>query len=614
MYRSMTPALKEQIITELVVSNSSIDTAKVIAKKFNVDPGQVITLSKRNRSHINALKLEHQKHKEEEEKKRAADAEKEKLNSRKDTVNGVYMEFGKDNIPNDTNIGESTMGDESKKPVDEDEIYIPRTKEDMQQKKPITTAQKWHFAKIIEAESTLEGGRREISRAEVTRLGRTYFICEYSAVAIVEEYTSVKVIARPYSKSIRKSTNKRSKQLPDKDKLTEKGKIIVDDLQTTSLTQLEISELNECTTQTIEYYMRTYLIIRPFKEDSTVKAKTKRRKEELRRRLELKAAQKDKKENTSNVPENKQPEAATSIKDLVKDINVPNEATIQELKKIQEEKKPEEKNIGEKKTELVSVTPSSYKTPTVPEPEDKPDTLIDLLNDRSIHRIVADTYLDVMEFTNRHGMPCRIGVFDNEFNVVQFDDYDGFQNETAIEFLKQNLKFNKAGMANKTVRLFLTGNQSAFGAVMHACHKLKVNLKSMNYNTKTRAYKAHTIIDDCPVYNDFGLGVSAISKAFGNNLYRYKCTIRDIEQATNPLLIAVCDENNKNTECAKRIAIVCSSEDDYDELFDKITSIAKPIRNTFQGFYLAAHRFNFNSNGDVIKDEITSEFSTKPTK
>jgi hypothetical protein len=278
--------------------------------------------------------------------------------------------------------------------------------------------------------------------------------------------------------------------------------------------------------------------------------------------------------------------------------------------KKQEENKLEE-NIEEKKTELVSVTPSSYKTPTVPDPEDKPDTLIDLLNDKSIHRIVADTYLDVMEFTNRHGMPCRIGVFEKGFDCTQFDDYDGFQNETAIEFLKQNLKFNEAGMANKTVRLFLTGNQSAYGAVMYACHKLKVNLQSMNYNAKTRAYKAHTIIDDCPVYNDFGLGVSAISKAFGNNLYRYKCTMRDIEQATNPLLIAVCKENTRNTECAKTIAIVCSSEDFYDELFDKIIGIAKPIRNSFQGFCLEAHRFNFNTNGDIIKDEITSEYNAR---
>jgi hypothetical protein len=189
-------------------------------------------------------------------------------------------------------------------------------------------------------------------------------------------------------------------------------------------------------------------------------------------------------------------------------------------------------------------------------------------------------------------------------------DYDK-QLQICKDFLKTYLRFDSEGRANKSVNLYCTGLQSPLVSFIKACEELKVNLCCLHYNNDTNKYNVQPYsVNKYPTYREVGVGVSAIYRTFGDYIYRYKCTtMKDIEQSTNCLYIIVCNENAHSPARKNSAAIVCKSVADYKELFVSIVSTMINVR--LEDFSIEVRKFNFDSEGNVIKNSLESYYEIK---
>jgi hypothetical protein len=211
--------------------------------------------------------------------------------------------------------------------------------------------------------------------------------------------------------------------------------------------------------------------------------------------------------------------------------------------------------------------------------------------------------------TKRHSTPLVKGVFEESLDKVTMFDYDK-QDQICEDFLKKYLRFDSEGRANKSVKLYCTGLQSPLVSFIKACNKLKVNLTCLHYDNDIRDYHEQKYSTNNPTYQEAGVGVTAIYKTFGDYIYKYKCTVmKDIEQSTNCLYIIVCNENAHKPDKKTSAAIVCKSIADYKELFMSIVSTMISMKP--EDFSVEVRKFNFDSEGTVIKNSLESYYEIK---
>lgn len=625
--------LRPVVIEKLAKNSTSLTYRKQLANEMNVKVEYINNIYNHSKQQINELRTSmYEEGRKESEMQTGVECMK--IDKKENTTNITGVEESKSHILDGFIL------------INLEDEYIPRTKEDMENNKRLTDKQKEHICQEIEDSSectTYSNGetKRYISYDDLKKIAARNFITIITAEKYTNEYTSVKIDKNCRVAKVSDSNNGRY--------ISEWSReIIIDLCKTTTLTYEEIAEIAKVSKNTVYNYCKKNNIQRPYdKEDLEVKKKTNRKRKELRK-IKNEIESKQRRASSENSSKQQQPtEATTSIKELVKNVEVPETAPVETKKPepvkanryscscgflhyytyngkeckvchticklVDEDFKP---TPVEKKEEPKSVEPVKTITPVINLPVEKneeskkPIGIIEMLNNRSIHKIVADKYIEAILVDGRHEMPDKKCIYEN-IGPDLFNKFDKMD-QIALDFLKENIKFNEEGVADKWLKLYLTGYQAPYQAITKACTKMKVNLTCMHYNNKTNAYDEAPfndgeMVEIYPTSSSFGIGIDAISKTFGNNLYRYKCTIRDIEQNTNCLYIIRCEENTHSTKYMSTTSIVCTSNEDCLELFFAMVKVLNQYKS--YGFNVEVRKFNFNSNGEVIKNTTESTYS-----
>ena len=548
MHRQMTKDLQDKIINDIAnLKNSSLISFKQLAKKYDIDTAQIVTISQRNKTKINSIKMELNNVAVQEQVKED--------NSEKDikSQNTIYL-YNYQPVPETIETTE-TEKSESK---DDHRILI---------------------AENIEKESScyqFSNGKfvREIHSGDLRKIAEKFGISYGTAMKIAEEYDikieKEKIMTTKTPKSLRKN------QIPD-----EVWESVEDDLKNTSLKEMEIAELNGISSFSVNTRKRTKNIIRPNKEDETVKEKTKKRKEEIRRRKQLKEAA-NKATETVTVNQSK-----------------PAESTETNNNQIQE-KKPE-----------ISAGTTAAAVKEFEKAIEKPFTeinikpmIIEKLNNKNIIRILIEDSIDCDLVYSRHPTPNHIGIFNNELDDIEKHDYD-IQYESCEKFLKNNIRFIN-GVPEKSVNLYVSGIQSAYTNFIKACYKLKVNLITYHYDTVINGYKPLPLYTEFPVHTSYGVGMKTIMKYFNDTNYRYNCTVKQIEENTSNLFIIKCTENCNDSK-RKSCQIICRTEADYKSIYMSVINVL--VRENIHNFELEAIEFNFSTTGEIVKNYQINRFS-----
>jgi hypothetical protein len=347
-------------------------------------------------------------------------------------------------------------------------------------------------------------------------------------------------------------------------------------------------------------------INRPSEEDEEVKKKTKAR------RLKL---QNKNKASSKTVTLVKKEEPVTTVEEKVQEVQ---ETIVEPEKEIKPEATVEvttEEPVATDTivTDIAVEKPETEKSEAeiVEEYTRKPGVYTqNILRNKNIIRITsASPIFECVLVTKRHDTPTIKGVFEESLDKVTMFDYDK-QFQICVDFLKKYLRFDSEGRANKSVNMYCTGLQSPLVSFILACNYLKVNLTFLHYDKDTKNYHEQKYSTNNPTYREAGVGVTAIYKTFGNYIYRYKCTVmKDIEQSTNCLYIIVCNENTHNPAKKTSAAIVCKSASDYKELFMNIVSTMIGMKPA--DFSVEVRKFNFDSEGNVIKNSLESYYEIK---
>jgi hypothetical protein len=469
------------------------------------------------------------------------------------------------------------------------EFVWSRTKEDLDKKKRFSDNEKLFLADKIEKASTVESdGSKYITRFELGKLADKYFVSVASLIIYMKEYTSVKMDHNFHA--CYSPINKTSTQIIDR---------IINDLKTTTLFQYEIAELANVSPFVVSNLKNKNGIVRPNEEDEEVKKKTKAR------RLKL---QNKNKASSKTVTLVKKEEPVTTVEEKVQEV----QETIIEPEPVVD---TVEVTIEPVATDTAVDKPETEESETASNVEEsarKPGVYTqNILRNKNICRITsASPVFECVLVDGRHSTPAVKGVFKEGLDKDTMFNYEK-QLEICEDFLKKYLRFDNEGRANKSVKIYCTGLQSPLVSFIKACEELKVNLSCLHFDNDTRNYHVQDYsVNKYPTYQEIGVGVSAIYKTFGEYIYKYKCTVmKDIEQSTNCLYIIVCNENAHNLAKKTSAAIVCKSASDYKELFMSIVSTMIGMKPA--DFSVEVRKFNFDSEGNVIKNSLESYYEIK---
>ena len=559
MYKEMTKNLQDDIISALAeADNNSLSSLKNIAKKYGVDISQVLTIHKRNKGRINSLK------------------NAVKVNLPVDTVETVNSMGSKYMI-----IKELPHVSVEQK-TEEPKFVWTRTKQDLENKKRLVDDEKLFIADKIEKAAIDINGSKYITNSELSELADKYFVSVASLITYMRAYTSVKMDHKIYAHYV--TPRKLQKEIVDQ---------IIDDLKTTTLAQREIAELANVSSFVVSKLKTTNNIERPKEGDEEVKKKTKVRRAKLQNKNK----------------ENK----ASSTKNIVTDVKKEEvqEPIIEQEKETVTTEEPVTETVVTADTIIVPGKPEAV---TIEESDTrKPGMYTQTIlrnNAKNINKITSPSpVFECVLVTKRHSTPLVKGVFEECLDKVTMFDYDK-QLQICEDFLKKYLRFDSEGRANKSVKLYCTGLQSPLVSFIIACNNLKVNLTCLHYDNDTHDYHEQKYSTNNPTYQEAGVGVTAIYRTFGNFIYRYKCSVmKDIEQSTNCLYVIVCNENAHNPAKKTSAAIVCKSIMDYKELFMSIVSTMIGMKPA--DFSVEVRKFNFDSEGNVIKNSLESYYEIK---
>ena len=189
----------------------------------------------------------------------------------------------------------------------------------------------------------------------------------------------------------------------------------------------------------------------------------------------------------------------------------------------------------------------------------------------------------------RHdGMPVNSFIYEASFGEDLMFNYDE-QERLAKKFLSENFDFSNDTEV-KQLKLYVTGMQSAYTAVIKACVDMKVNLVSMHYNAQTKSYLPQYVTgkpEDCGAY------VKAFEKlhnqkCLNGDVLLFNCTFEDFgESNIDKFYVMECakmrNQNNNDNQKAESIIIIIKEEEDIWKIYP---TIVKYI-NANTGFNLA---------------------------
>ena len=139
---------------------------------------------------------------------------------------------------------------------------------------------------------------------------------------------------------------------------------------------------------------------------------------------------------------------------------------------------------------------------------------------------------------DRHeGIPVTKYIYDGSFNEELMFNYPE-QERIAKKFMMENFDFSedpskKTEKKIKQLKLYVTGIQCAYGAVMKVCIDMGINLVTMHYNAKTKSYVPQ-YINGNP--EDTGGYIKAfdrlkLQKSLTTDILLFNCTYKDFSES-----------------------------------------------------------------------------------
>jgi hypothetical protein len=177
-------------------------------------------------------------------------------------------------------------------------------------------------------------------------------------------------------------------------------------------------------------------------------------------------------------------------------------------------------------------------------------------------------------------MPCEKFIFQESLQPSQMHDYE-WQYNVCRDFIRNNITFeesrvNKIVVASADLVVYMTGFQSALGALVKACFESNVNLTLMHYDTDVHDYHSQVIFSHFSDYNSLHRASYLVPFLEQyNEAYFYKCKEEDIVDLETFYIINMVNigQNNVYDRTTKKEAIqevyVCASDGDAWELYPK---------------------------------------------
>ena len=177
---------------------------------------------------------------------------------------------------------------------------------------------------------------------------------------------------------------------------------------------------------------------------------------------------------------------------------------------------------------------------------------------------------------DRHdGMPVDKFIYEASFGEELMFDYNE-QERIAKKFLNDNFDFTDSSTI-KQLKLYVTGMQSAYGAVMKSCIEMGVHLVSMHYNAKTKSYIPQYVNgnpEDCGAY------IKAFEKlhnqkSLNSDILLFNCTYEDFtESNVDTFYIMECakmrNQSSTDNQKAESIIIIIKNRQDIWKLYPRI--------------------------------------------
>ena len=218
---------------------------------------------------------------------------------------------------------------------------------------------------------------------------------------------------------------------------------------------------------------------------------------------------------------------------------------------------------------------------------------------------------------DRHTMPVEKFIYSEALDQQLMFNYPE-QERIAKDFLRMNFDFDPNGDDSKKVKvlkLYITGMQCAYGAVMKSCMEMGVNLIAMHYNNTSGSYVPQYIVGDPEETGAYIKGFERIlnQKSLNGEILLFNCTYEDFSETNvNGFYIMEAakmrNTNSSDNQKEESIIVIIKNKEDiwtiYPTVLDHImandglnlalwVTTAKIKDNTFQWGMNVVKSFNY---------------------
>lgn len=179
---------------------------------------------------------------------------------------------------------------------------------------------------------------------------------------------------------------------------------------------------------------------------------------------------------------------------------------------------------------------------------------------------------------DRHNMPVGRFIYPEALSQdLMFNYFE--QERIAQDFLKANFDFDPDSNDKriKVLKLYITGMQCAFAAVMKVCTEMGVNLVAMHYNSATGGYVPQYIVGQAEETGAYVKGFDRIlsQKSLNGDILLFNCTYEDFSETNIDnfyILEAAKMRNTSSTDNQKdeSIIIVIKKREDIWKIYPTV--------------------------------------------
>ena len=179
---------------------------------------------------------------------------------------------------------------------------------------------------------------------------------------------------------------------------------------------------------------------------------------------------------------------------------------------------------------------------------------------------------------DRHNMPVGRFIYPEALSQDLMFNYSE-QERIAQDFLKANFDFDPDSNDKriKVLKLYITGMQCAFAAVMKVCTEMGVNLVAMHYNSATGGYVPQYIVGQVEETGAYVKGFDRIlsQKSLNGDILLFNCTYEDFSETNIDnfyILEAAKMRNTSSTDNQKdeSIIIVIKKREDIWKIYPTV--------------------------------------------